>query len=94
MRTGEVVEGLPPVDMQEQGVLGAGKRPGFALQGSDALSNGEIDAFDESSLDNRIESQLRETFKQPRALAPFHAGWCRGYHRSGACGDASPTAHI
>jgi hypothetical protein len=56
MISDEVVVEAPPVDVHQQGMLGLGQGPGFAHQGSDGLAEGQVDAFDESGLDEAGEA--------------------------------------
>ena len=68
-----VVE-APPLDVKEQVLVGLSQRPGFTGEPRHALSNGQVDSFNEGSLDVVGEAIIEERVLERAAFTPDQAG--------------------
>ena len=73
MSADEMIVSAPPFDVQEKMFRMLSQRPGFSHQRSNASTDGQVDAFDESSLNELSKAMQLQDIIEVFAITPEHA---------------------
>lgn len=75
-----MIVSAPPFDVQEKMFRMLSQRPGLSHQGSNPSTDGQVDAFDESSLNELSKAIQHQDSIQVFSFTPYHPDAPTGHH--------------